>query len=57
MRLVAAALLLSACGSHGSGDYLLITDTHHGPLIWHKFKTQEACLAASRESDPSFATR
>jgi hypothetical protein len=57
MRLVAATLLLSACASQGSGNYLLITDAHHGPLIWHKFKTQEACHAASRESDPSLATR
>ena len=57
MAAIAALPFLSACASNGTGRYLLITETHHGPIIWHRFKTQEACEDASRGSDPTFATR
>ncbi|HET9638186.1 MAG TPA: hypothetical protein VFP12_03175 [Allosphingosinicella sp.] len=57
MRIVASALLLVACASNGSNRHLLITDTHHGPIVWHKFETQEACEQASREGYRDFVTR
>jgi hypothetical protein len=53
------ALLLSACAPSiggGTGRYLLTTQTNHGPIIWHRFTTLEACEEARRESDPDFAT-
>ena len=43
------ALLLSACAS--PTGYRLVTLTHHGPIVWSKFKTPEACEQARRASD------
>jgi hypothetical protein len=57
MRVVASALLLSACASGGTGRYLMVMDSHHGPAIMGKFKTIEACQEASRGSDPTFTLR
>jgi hypothetical protein len=57
VRAFAAVLMLSACASNGSVRYLLITDTYHGPIVWHKFLTLEACEQASQERPPDFTTR
>ena len=56
MRLLPVALLLSACASLDAAGYRLVTMTHHGPIVWSKFKTLEACEEAQRGSDPSFNT-
>ena len=55
-------LLLAGCASTsgiggGSGPYLMITDTYHGPLIWYRFRTLQECQQASRGSEPSLLTR
>jgi len=52
MRVLVAALLLVACTSC-VGRYLMVTDTHHGTIIWDRYKTREACEQAIRESDQS----
>jgi len=52
-----ALLLLSSCASNGSGHYLLVTDTHHGPMVWHKFQTAAACEEAKKGSDPELVAR
>ncbi len=51
MRVLAAALLLSACASNGSGPYLMISDSSEGAVVWNRFETPEACERARRDSD------
>jgi hypothetical protein len=57
VRALAAALLLCACSTNGAGRYLLVTDTYHGPIVWSKFKSLEACASAQRGSDPRAQVR
>ena len=57
VRLLAVALLVSACASPDTAGYRLVTQTHHGPIVWSKFKTLERCEEARRGSDASFNTR
>ena len=51
MRIVLAALLLSACISSGNETYLMVSDSADGTIVWHRFGTPEACEQARRESD------
>jgi hypothetical protein len=57
MRLLAAALLLSACSSHASSGYHLVIDGSDGAISLHKFGTIEACEEAKRRSDPTVNLR
>jgi hypothetical protein len=50
---VFAAFLLSACAADGTGRYLLVTQTSHGPIIWYRYATPEACEQGRREDEQS----
>lgn len=52
MRVLALALLLSACAPR----YLMVTETNHGPVIWDRYKTRQACEEA-RQYDQITVTR
>lgn len=45
-----AGLLLGACASNGSGKYLMVMETYHGPVTWHKFRSLAECEGAVRKN-------
>jgi len=51
VRILLAALLLSACVSQGNGPYLMVSDSADGTIVWDRFRTPEACEQARRQSD------